>query len=215
MKRLAIFCFTILIGLITTFVWASSSTQMINYQGRLTDSAGMPINGNTTVTFSIYDGETVGTSLWSETQTVTVNQGIYQVQLGTINPIPDDLFNGSERFLGVKVGSDPELTPRSRITSVAYAFNSQRIAGKKIQSGQGTLTVSGTASGSTSITFPVAFVSPPQVITGALNSKIESKTFIVEKVSNITTTGCDVSFTTLDGSTATGSADFDWIAIGQ
>ena len=41
------------------------------------------------------------------------------------------------------------------------------------------------------------------------------KTFIVEKVDNLTAAGCSVNFTALDGATATGSANFDWIAIGE
>ncbi len=195
---------------------AASSTQMINYQGRLTDDVGAPITGDTvSVTFSIYAGDTATVALWTETQPVDVDNGIYSVALGAVNPISDDLFNAADRWLGVKVRTDPEMTPRAQLTSVAYAMNSKRIAGKIIQSGQGSLTVSAATSGSTSITFPVAFASPPQVITGALDNQIGGKTLIVDQVTSITTTGCTVNFVVLDGSAATGSANFDWIAIGE
>jgi hypothetical protein len=195
---------------------AAGSARMINYQGRLAGSGGAPVSGNSVeVAFSIYGVSAGGTALWTEPRTIRVDNGLYTVQLGMVNPIPDNLFNASDRWLGIKVGTDSEMTPRAQITSVAYAMNSQRIAGKKIQSGQGTLTISGAASGSVNITFPVAFASPPQVITGALNSQIGGKTSIVDQVTTVTATGCAVNFVVLDGSTAAGSATFDWIAIGE
>lgn len=195
---------------------AASSTSMINYQGRLTDAAGAPITGSTvSVTFSIYAGDTAAVALWTETQAISVDAGVYSVQLGAANPITADLFKAADRWLGVKVSTDPEMTPRAQITSVAYAMNSKRVAGKIIQSGQGSLTVSAATSGSASITFPAAFASPPQVITGALDNQIGGKTLIVDQVTSITTTGCTVNFVVLDGATATGSANFDWIAIGE
>ena len=189
---------------------------MINYQGRLTDSGGTPVNGSSVeATFAIYGAAAGGTAFWSESQTIAVENGLYSVQLGKINPLPDDLFNASDRWLGVKVGTDAEMTPRAQITSVAYAINSQRIAGKKIQSGRATLTISGASAGSVNLTFPAAFAAPPQVITGALDNQIGGKTMIVDQVSAITAGGCTVNFVSIDGSLATGNADFDWIAIGE
>ncbi len=195
---------------------AASSTSMINYQGRLTDDVGAPITGSTvSVTFSIYAGDTAAVAIWTETQAISVDTGIYSVQLGAVIPITDDLFNAADRWLGAKVRTDSEMTPRAQITSVAYAMNSKRIAGKIIQSGQGSLTISAATSGSANVTFPVAFASPPQVITGALDNQVGGKTMIVDQVTSITTTGCTVNFVVLDGSAATGSANFDWIAIGE
>ena len=207
---------TLTVIMIAALCLAASSNQMINYQGRLTDGTGAPIDGTSvSVTFSIYNVASGGTALWTETQSISVSQGLYSVQLGAVNPVPDDLFNAADRWLGVKVGADLEMTPRAQITSVAYAMNSQRIGGQKIQSGKASLSVSGAATGIASVAFPTAFRAPPQVITGALGNQIGGTTFIVEKVENLTASGCDVSFTALDGSTASGIASFDWIAIGE
>ncbi len=216
MKKVMISSVTICVMTIALVCIAANSTQIINYQGRLTDDTGTPIDGTSVdVVFSIYDGETASTPIWSEPQNITPSGGIYNIKLGEVNPIPDSLFSASNRWLGVKVGTDPEMTPRSQITSVAYAFNSQRIAGKKIQSGQGVLAVSAASTGSVNISFPATFANPPQVIVGALNSQLTGKTFIVEQVTNITTTGCTISFVSLDGSLSSGNANFDWIAIGE
>jgi len=55
---------------------------------------------------------------------VAVEKGIFSVLLGSGNPIPDSVFDGNVRYLGTKVGNDPEMTPRKSIVSVAYAFKS-------------------------------------------------------------------------------------------
>ena len=39
---------------------------LINYQGRLTDHAGNPVNGTVQIQFAIYGVATGGTALWSE-----------------------------------------------------------------------------------------------------------------------------------------------------
>jgi hypothetical protein len=105
--------------------------QMINYQGVLTDTDGCPLSGNYTMIFRIYDDSTDGNLLWDETHdAVTVTQGNFNVLLGSINPsadpIPYSLFLNDSLWLAVKVGNDPEMTPRQRITSVGYAFKAIR-----------------------------------------------------------------------------------------
>jgi hypothetical protein len=73
--------------------------------------------------FSIY-ADTGGTNLlWTETQpAVVVEKGVFNVLLGSVDSIPYSVFDGSTRYLGVKVGDDPEITPRKPIVSVAYAY---------------------------------------------------------------------------------------------
>ena len=97
--------------------------QLINYQGILQDpKTGLPIDENKSITFSIYATATGGTALWSETQTVSIAKGYFSVLLGSVTPIPQTVFSGGDRYLGVKVGTDAEMTPRKRIVSVGYAL---------------------------------------------------------------------------------------------
>ena len=117
---------------------------MINYQGKLTDDAGVPVSATVSIVFSIYDVATGGTALWTETQSsVTVQDGIYNVLLGSTNPIPDAVFDGGDRWLGVTVETDSEMSPRQRIASVGYAINSDMVDGQHasdlIQSSLGAL----------------------------------------------------------------------------
>lgn len=101
--------------------------QMINYQGRLTDSGGSPLTGTYSIVFTVYDASSGGISKWTETHSsVIVSGGLFSVLLGSVNPISDTVFSGTTRYLGVKVGSDPEITPRTRISSVGYAMQAAK-----------------------------------------------------------------------------------------
>lgn len=95
----------------------------INYQGYLTDSTGLPVNGTVSMTFSLYTGAVGGTALWTETQNVDVSGGIYSVILGSFTSLTPLAFD-VPYWLGVQVGTDAEMTPRVQLTSVGYAFTS-------------------------------------------------------------------------------------------
>ena len=57
----------------------SSVPSIVNVQGRLTDSQRNPIDGSVQVTFRIYTGDTAGTPIWYETQSVTAQNGLCNV----------------------------------------------------------------------------------------------------------------------------------------
>ncbi len=108
--------------------------RLINYQGMLTDpNTGERLSGAYSISFSIYSVATGGTALWTESQSVIAHNGLFNVLLGNVSPITPDLFDGNDRYLGVTVGSDAEMTPRKQLVSVGYAmkaFNSDKFAGK-------------------------------------------------------------------------------------
>jgi len=101
---------------------------MINYQGRLTETEGTPIDGQMLIKFKIYGSETGNDSLWwSGYQTVGVNNGFFDYKLGSVVPLPADLFStGTERWLGITVSTDTEISPRVRITSMGYSHHTLR-----------------------------------------------------------------------------------------
>lgn len=187
----------------------------VTYQARVQDSAGSDIDGPVTVGFRIYNTLSGSTVLWGETQALTANNGIINVELGAVNPLPNDVFNNPELYLGITVSDDPEMTPRKRLVSTWKAISASKASGKTVQAGGGTLNVSGAAEGSADVTFPKSFQSPPVVMIGAPSDAIEGKSYVPTRVSEVNTTGCVAHFASLDGLTATGSADFDWIAIGE
>ncbi|MCX5751276.1 MAG: hypothetical protein NT099_06385 [Candidatus Saganbacteria bacterium] len=103
-----------------TMAW--SIPGQISFQGVLKDAAGHSVNDNLSMVFTIYDAASGGSSLWTETQTVSIEGGLYNVSLGAATPITATVFNGSTRYLGVKVSTDSEMTPRIALVSAPYAF---------------------------------------------------------------------------------------------
>ena len=58
-----------------------------------------------------------------ETQNpVVVDEGLFNVLLGSVSPLNDALFSGANRFIGVQVNGGAELAPRRQFVTVAYAF---------------------------------------------------------------------------------------------
>jgi len=95
---------------------------LLTQQGRVLTTSGTPLSGSMTVLFAIYDTTNGTTPLWSESQNLTFDDGYFSTELGSVTVFPATLWNGNERYLGVTIGSDPEMTPREDVTSVPYAL---------------------------------------------------------------------------------------------
>src|SRR5438067_366760 len=95
----------------------------ISYQGVLTDASGTFISdGNHKLTLTLYDALNGSTQVFSETQSVAVVRGIFNVILGSVSPIPTSLSFNRAYFLGVSVDDGAELSPRTPLTAVPYAL---------------------------------------------------------------------------------------------
>jgi hypothetical protein len=122
MKKRA-FVVTALVAVLVLACSASAAVpQLINYQGRLTNATGGPLDTTVTLTFTIY-GDSLGAStLWTEVHpSVTVADGLFQVILGSVNSLAQDIFDGNMRWLSVRIGagSSSSLLP---LVSTAYAY---------------------------------------------------------------------------------------------
>ena len=113
--------------------FAQQAPALLNYQGRLADSSGLPLNGSFVMSFRILDGPSsaTATQLWAESHAaVSVANGFFNVQLGSVTAFPSTLFTGGPtdtlgplRYLEVTIASET-LSPNLRITSAAYAIGS-------------------------------------------------------------------------------------------
>jgi len=112
---------------------------MTSYQGQLLDRGGNPVpNGTYAMTFRLYNVASGGTAFWEETHpAVEVANGLFNVMLGVRIPFEPDDFIGTT-YLGVTVGSDPEMTPRQRMVSVPYAFRAKKAESDDDWDGAGT-----------------------------------------------------------------------------
>ena len=104
-----------------------TSTGTWPYQGRLADSAGNPITATVPMIFRLYNAPGAGaTPLWEEQWTgsnsVQVSDGLFNVMLGSLTPIPQDVITGNgSLWLGITAGTDDEMAPRVQLGSVPYA----------------------------------------------------------------------------------------------
>jgi hypothetical protein len=93
----------------------------MSYQGKL-EIDGSPCNGAINITFRLFNAATGGTKAWEETQSVTCDNGLFSVILGSVTPLPYAFQ--SQLWLGVQPeGSPGELLPRQILGAVGYAMN--------------------------------------------------------------------------------------------
>ncbi|HSW99218.1 MAG TPA: hypothetical protein VLF71_05260 [Candidatus Saccharimonadales bacterium] len=167
------------------FVTATPASAAINkqisFEGKLTNTDGTNVtDGTYSIRFRIYTDPSLdagntcsaNTCKWEETQaSVSVSGGLFQVNLGSSTPLPANVdFNTAALYLGVKVGSDAEMTPRIQLTAAPYAFNSDLLDGidstgfvqlssGNINIGSGTITsgaINGNTFSSSALTFGAA-----------------------------------------------------------
>jgi hypothetical protein len=99
----------------------------LSYQGILADSSGTPKpDGTYNFTFRLYGVSSGGSALWTETQSAQVKHGLFSAILGSVTPIPDAVSFDRQYWLGIQLSSEPELSPRTKLAAVGYAFNSSK-----------------------------------------------------------------------------------------
>jgi hypothetical protein len=95
----------------------------MSYQGTLTDENGVAVDTTVGMDFTLYADSLGISTLWTETQpAVEVTSGVFNVLLGSQNPLSKEIFSGAPLWLGIAVGADPEIVPRQKIATVGYAF---------------------------------------------------------------------------------------------
>ena len=119
-----------------TLAATTAPASVLSFQGRLTDKDNNPVASATNVRFIIYSDATASGSalLWQDAQKVAPDtNGIFRVLLGaSSNTIPASLFSQQDiLYLGITIGTTPELTPRQRIAAVPYATNSETLSGMR------------------------------------------------------------------------------------
>lgn len=113
----------LLLALLASAGLATAVPQQIDYQGKLTDSAGTPLDGAYSMVFRIWNHVSAGSVVWAETQAVVnVESGLFHVNLGEENPIEEGLYRTAGLHLSIQVGSDAQMTPRLPLQSVPYAL---------------------------------------------------------------------------------------------
>src|SRR3954452_208129 len=115
--------------------FAAGVPAQLVYQGRLLKADGSPVAQAIPLTFALYESANSGSPLWSETHSVDPSDGFFEVVLGdatdasaTSDISLASVIDGRQLWLGVKAGSDAEMSPRTVVGSAPYAMLAQPVA---------------------------------------------------------------------------------------
>src|SRR3989304_3199766 len=114
-------------------IFSQTIPKLISYQGVLKDASGNIVTGDFPMKFKIYNDPTGGSALWTEIQAVAVANGLFSIQLGSINPITTVPFDRIH-YLGITVGTGSELTPRTLLSPSPYSFMTMNVMDNAITS---------------------------------------------------------------------------------
>jgi trimeric autotransporter adhesin len=99
----------------------------LNFQARIqTNNSNIVPDGNYTVTFRLYNAQSGGTASWTETQSLSVKNGYFSAYLGSVTPFNTSIDWSASQWLTLAINTDSEMNPRIKLTSVPYAFRSDR-----------------------------------------------------------------------------------------
>lgn len=118
---------TRLLALAAFFLLGAPATELqaqakLSIQGILKKIDGTALaDGSYNLKFRIYADSIGGGALWTETQNVELNGGVYSAILGTVTPlnVPFD----QAYYVGVAIGTGTEMLPRIPLTSAPYALS--------------------------------------------------------------------------------------------
>ncbi|RKZ28508.1 hypothetical protein DRQ36_10340 [bacterium] len=137
-----------LIWLISITAILGQIPRTMNYQGKLTDPAGVGINDTLGIEFTLYDTLEDGSPLWNECDTVAVIKGLFDVLLGSTNPFPDSLDFNEAYYIEIAVEGET-LSPRVILSSAPYALRAAIADSAVVAPGGIALTYCGSDSGAT------------------------------------------------------------------
>ncbi len=146
MKRLILL--SALCSLLCILTSEAQVPQSMSYQGQLTDAGGNPVpDGPYDLFFTLYDAASGGNTLWTESHSSTsVTNGVFSVALGQSGNLLNLPFD-AQYWLGVKVDTEPEMTPRIALRASAYALNAEKVQGTNILPASGSVGIGVTAPG--------------------------------------------------------------------
>lgn len=215
------------------------SATTVNYQGRLADSGGVPLDGSYGMSFALYDALTDGSIMWGPENhiAVPVSAGLFSVGLGSLTAggIPTSVWDG-DRYLEITVGGET-LNPRELIRSVPVAGMALTVPDGTIDQAKAPFALTGPGyrmeSGSVSlaadeagfgnnfrskiVNFSTAFsdACPVVVLTNSAQGWIGWFERIVTMAGNVNQSTFEAAMFRVDGGPIVGPApSLEWVAFG-
>jgi hypothetical protein len=117
----------VLAALALTTTVSAAVPDLMSYQGCLTNAAGQPLVGNYAVRFVMYmDAAGTFPIYWDSQMVSTDPHGCFSTQLRGVN-FAFTFWTDTVRYLGIRVGDDPELRPLTRLATVPYSIRTATI----------------------------------------------------------------------------------------
>lgn len=96
----------------------------ISYQAHLHSAdAGKPVDGNVTLSITLYSDESGSTPLWSDQFQTLASNGIIDLSLGSNRPLPAPDVLDRVGYIGVAINGQRELRPLTRVSAVPRALS--------------------------------------------------------------------------------------------
>lgn len=171
------------------------ASRTLSFEGKLIDRFGTIITSPTKVQFRIYKNTRSDDYIYSSgVCSISPNEvGSFKIIIGkTCGPrIANSAFTDNQHlYLGIRVGSDPEMTPRQEITNIGFAENSNTLQGLPVGTKPGSIPyISDT--GSLLITG-----SSPSIRSDSNNFTIQADTLTLQTSSEV---GGDINFSPAAG----------------
>ena len=110
MKKTSVFCMFVCVMALSPAAAGAEAPPYLPIQGILMDAAGEMIDGEVDVILTIYDAEAVGNALWTESQTLFIEDGFFTAYLGDITTLDLAIFRDyTDLWLGIQVEDDAEM----------------------------------------------------------------------------------------------------------
>src|ERR1041385_1704321 len=105
-----------------TLSHVAHAQRTVSYQGVILKN-GMPVSGSLQIHVAVYDAQTGGSKFFEETHQANLSpQGVFNIQLGSINKGLDTLHGDRDYWVGVSLAGDDEL-PRTQLSATLFAVN--------------------------------------------------------------------------------------------
>ncbi len=112
-----------IVWLVLLSVWSTGQPAQITLQGLLTDGSGNPVAGPVDLAVRLYVDATTTVPLKGETHSaVPLVNGVYSIAFGSNGAQLSGVDFSRDLYIGIQVGTDGELTPRTLLTATSSAM---------------------------------------------------------------------------------------------
>lgn len=113
----------LVVAALSSMIASAQVPTKVQFNARITDTAGAPVTGSHSVFVSLFAAPTGGTATWTESYATVAftNDGLAFLELGTNVPLNTTVFDGTKLYLELTIDG-AVMAPRLGLVSVPYAI---------------------------------------------------------------------------------------------